>query len=349
MTPHSPKPKPQPTQEPNPKANPEPNPEPKPKPKPNPNPEPKPMLPSERDPRLWVIAGATGTGKSAAALELAESIRARGAGAEIVNADAMQVYRGMDIGTAKLTVAERRGIAHHLLDVKDPSEEATVAWYQPLARAAISRILDRGADAILVGGSGLYISSVVFDLAFPPRNDAVRAELEATHQKEGLEPLLDELRTRDAVTAAAIDQRNPRRVIRALEIARLGARQEAHLPDAPNLWQNNTSIFGLQRPRDELVRDLDERVCRMWQQGLLEEVKRLRPAIEAGKTASRAIGYAQALAQAAGAIDEAEAIAQTQVLTRRFARRQVSWFKRVPGLHWIDANVAGEQLRARID
>lgn len=289
-------------------------------------------------PRLWGVVGATGTGKSALSLDLAEALAARGRSAEIVNADAMQLYRGMDIGTAKLPVAVRRGIPHHLFDVCDPAEEATVAWYQPEARASITEILERGADAILVGGSGLYVSSVVFDFQFPPRDNVLRAQLEGELEANGVEPLLEQLRALNPRVADQVDARNPRRVVRALEVAKLGGDASVTLPEAPTLWRDNTRLLGVAAERATLVERLDRRVEQMWADGLLDEVRGLIPrGLEQGPTASRAIGYAQALAQLAGTMTESEAIAETQFLTRRYARRQVSWFKRYPNVEWLDA------------
>ncbi|MGO1801199.1 MAG: tRNA (adenosine(37)-N6)-dimethylallyltransferase MiaA [Microbacteriaceae bacterium] len=289
------------------------------------------------DRRLWAIVGATGTGKSDLALKLAEALRERGNPAEIVNADAMQLYRGMDIGTAKLPVSERRGIPHHLLDLRDVTDDAAVAWYQPLARAAIEDIHSRGGDAILVGGSGLYASSVLFDFRFPPRDQAVRERLEHELETLGAAALFARLRERDADTAARVDPKNGRRVVRALEVLEQGAQTHgAALPEKPQLWHAPTRILGVHVDRPELVERLDRRVDRMWAQGMLEESARLRDqGIERGTTAPRAIGYAQALAQLAGEKTEAEAIAETQALTRRYARRQVSWFKRYPGIEWL--------------
>ncbi|MFS0912453.1 tRNA (adenosine(37)-N6)-dimethylallyltransferase MiaA [Microbacterium sp. 179-I 3D2 NHS] len=288
-------------------------------------------------PRLWAVVGATGTGKSDFALDLADSLRASGGSAEIVNADAMQLYRGMDIGTAKLSVAERRGIPHHLLDVCDVRQEAAVAWYQPRARAAIEEIQGRGADAILVGGSGLYVSSVVYDFRFPPRDPAVRERLESELETGGLAPLLDRLRRVDPATASKIDPRNVRRVIRALEVLEQGsATHGAALPDRPALWHPRTRVIGLRVERDDLVERLDARVERMWEQGIVDEVAALRrDGLEEGGTAGRAIGYAQALGQLDGRLTRAEAIAETQALTRRYARRQVSWFARYAEIEWL--------------
>ena len=297
-------------------------------------------------PRLWAVVGATGTGKTALSLDLAEALAARGRPAEIVNADAMQLYRGMDIGTAKLPEAQRRGIRHHLLDVLDVTEEAAVAWYQDAARAVIAEIHGRGADAVLVGGSGLYVSSVLFDFRFPPRDAGVRARLEAELDAVGPGALFARLRALDPATADRIDPRNGRRIVRALEVLELGERTHgAALPEAPVLWHEPTRIVGVAVPRDELVRRLDARVESMWREGIVEEVARLREhGLDRGITARRAIGYAQALAQLAGEMTEAQAIAETQALTRRYARRQVSWFKRYEGADWVDPSTDASSL-----
>ena len=288
-------------------------------------------------PRLWAIVGATGTGKTALSIELAETLAARGRPAEIVNADAMQLYRGMDIGTAKLPESERRGIRHHLFDVLEITEDAAVAWYQDAARTAIAGIHARGADAVLVGGSGLYVSSVLYDFRFPPRDESVRARLEAELEDGGAGALFARLRALDPATAERIDPRNGRRIVRALEVLELGERTHgAALPEAPVLWHEPTMIIGVSVPRDELVARLDERVDAMWRDGLVDEVRELRErGLERGVTARRAIGYAQALAQLAGEMTEAEAIAETKALTRRYARRQVSWFKRYEAARWV--------------
>lgn len=303
--------------------------------------------PGMPQPRLWVIAGATGTGKSDLALDLADALRLRGNPAEIVNADAMQLYRGMDIGTAKLPESERRGIPHHLFDVREVDQDAAVAWYQPRAREAIQAIQASGGDAILVGGSGLYVSSVIYDFAFPPRDPAIRERLEHELAEHGVAELVARLRTLDPDTAARIDPRNERRVIRALEIVEQGsATHGAALPAEPVLWQpQRTRVIGLHVDRADLVARLDARVERMWRDGMVEEIARLRErGLEDGVTAARAIGYAQALAQLDGRMTQDEAIAQTQALTRRYARRQVSWFKRYPELQWVDAPVEAMTL-----
>lgn len=289
-------------------------------------------------PHLWAVVGATGTGKTDLSLRLAEALNARGRSAEIVNADAMQLYRGMDIGTAKLPVEGRRGIPHHLFDALDVTDEAAVAWYQRSARVSIAEIFARGGDAILVGGSGLYVSSVVYDFRFPPHDDVLRAQLESDLERDGAGALYARLRAADPVTAERIDPRNARRVVRALEVlAQGGATHGAALPSAPVLWHAATTLIGVQVERPELAPRLDARVECMWAGGLLDEVRQLRDrGLEDGVTAPRAIGYAQALAQLDGALSESEAIAETQALTRRYARRQVSWFRRYADVLWTD-------------
>ncbi|WP_179702710.1 tRNA (adenosine(37)-N6)-dimethylallyltransferase MiaA [Leifsonia naganoensis] len=286
---------------------------------------------------IVAIVGPTGTGKTDLSLALAERLRDRGQAAEVVNADAMQLYRGMDIGTAKIPPAEWRGVPHHLFDVLDVAEEATVARYQPEARAAIEAIRSRGAVPILVGGSGLYVSSVIFDFRFPGTDPELRARLEAELAEQGPGMLFRRLAEVDPQSAARIGSSNGRRIVRALEVAELtGEPVSGSLPDAPTPWRPVT-ILGLAAPREELVTRLDARVERMWEAGLQDEVRALIPlGIERGVTAGRAIGYAQALAELRGELSRTEAIAQTQQLTRRYARRQASWFKRYPDLHWLD-------------
>ncbi len=303
---------------------------------------------TNRAPTLWAVVGATGTGKTALSLDLAEALADRGVPAEIVNADAMQLYRGMDIGTAKLPPAERRGIPHHLFDVLEVTDEAAVAWYQDAARSVISQIHGRGADAILVGGSGLYVSGTVFDFRFPPHDDALRAELEAELDEHGPGVLYARLRDLDPHTAERVDPRNGRRIVRALEVLAQGERTHgAALPDAPVLWRPHTRLIGVDVAREQLVPRLDQRVADMWRAGIVGEVAALRErGLEQGVTARRAIGYAQALAQLRGELDEHDAIAQTQALTRRYARRQVSWFRRYPRLEWVEPGADAAHLAA---
>lgn len=291
------------------------------------------------EPRLIAIIGATGTGKSALALGLAERLAGTGRLAEIVNADAMQLYRGMDIGTAKVGVDERRGIPHHLLDVLDPAHEASVARYQLAAREVITDIVGRGAVPILVGGSGLYVSSVLFDFEFPGTDPAVRAALEGELAERGPGALYSRLAQLDQEAARSIGPHNGRRIVRALEVIELtGEPFGAGLPDDQRQWMP-TLILGLDTPRAELVARLDARVEAMWREGLVDEVRQLRESgVRFGATAARAIGYAQAIAQLHGDLTEEQAIEQTAALTRRYARRQVSWFRRYRDAHWLDAS-----------
>ncbi len=284
---------------------------------------------------LVVIVGATGTGKSELSLSLAQQLSSRGQPAEVVNADAMQLYRGMDIGTAKVPAGERRGIPHHMLDVLDPSDEASVSDYQRDARAAIEAVESRGAVPILVGGSGLYVSSVIHDFRFPGTDPAVRARLESELTELGPGLLYRRLHGLDPEAAAAIGPANGRRLVRALEVVEItGAPFGSGLPEGGEPWRP-TVILGLRAPREDLVAALGERAEQMWRSGLVAEAQTLRHA-GLGVTASRAIGYAQALAQLDGELTEAEAIDQTAALTRRYARRQVSWFRRYRDIAWLD-------------
>lgn len=287
-------------------------------------------------PGLIVIVGATGTGKSDLAIDLAEALIAHGRPAEIVNADAMQLYRGMDIGTAKVPVAARRGIPHHLLDIIEPSEETSVAEYQRAARARIGALQARGSTPILVGGSGLYVSSVIQDFEFPARDAAVRARLESDLERLGPAGLHARLACLDPVAAERVDPANGRRLVRALEVVELAGAFTPGLPEHRPWWQPAT-IIGLALERARLVVRLDARVEAMWRAGLVDEVRALREAPGLGRTAGRAIGYAQALAELEDRQTRAEAIAETQALTRRYARRQVSWFRRYDDVTWLDA------------
>jgi len=284
---------------------------------------------------LVVVVGATGTGKSGLSLDIAESLAERGQPVEIVNADAMQLYRGMDVGTAKLPVGDRRGIRHHMLDVLDPLEEASVADFQTDARRVIDEIESRGAWPLLVGGSGLYVSSVIYDFEFPGTDATIRERLEAELVSTGPGMMHRRLLAVDPVAAEAIGPSNGRRLVRALEVFELtGKPFGSGLPADDALWRPAT-IFGLRAPRDELVARLDERVDEMWRDGLVAEVEGLLPH-GFGVTAGRAIGYAQATAQIRGELTEAEAIEQTAMFTRKYARRQVSWFRRYDAIDWLD-------------
>ena len=293
---------------------------------------------------LIAIVGATGTGKSDFALDLAEAFGRVGRVAEVVNADAMQLYRGMDIGTAKLPPEARRGVPHHLLDVLDVAQEASVAAYQPDARAVIDEIVARDGVALLVGGSGLYVSSVIHDFRFPGTDAAIRARLEAELVALGPGLLHARLRDIDPETAASIDAQNGRRIVRALEVIELtGEPKAARLPDEPVPWREHR-IVHLRSDRARLVERLDARVERMWRDGLVGEVEALVPqGLERSVTARKAIGYAQALAELHGRMSRGDAVAETQQLTRTYARRQVGWFRRYADATTIDADDAVER------
>lgn len=288
--------------------------------------------------QLIAIVGSTGTGKSELALRIAEAIRNEGSAAEIVNADAMQLYRGMDIGTAKLPVLERRGIEHHLIDVLEVTEESTAAEYQKLARSKILEIQSRGAVPILVGGSMLYVAAVLNNFEFPVRDKDLRARLEQELVELGPAAMHQKLAELDATAASRIDPENGRRIVRALEIVTLtGEPFAAALPDEIESWQEVLEI-GLRMDREVLVSRLEERVRMMWGKGMVEETKALvSRGLRESVTAGYAIGYAQALAQLDGDMDEEQAIESTTKLTQKYARRQMSWFKRDTRINWLDA------------
>jgi tRNA dimethylallyltransferase len=298
--------------------------------------------------KLIAVVGATGTGKSELALSLAEKLSAQGLKAEIVNADAMQLYRGMDIGTAKLPLNERRGVEHHLIDVLQISQESTAAEYQKLARAQILELQALGTVPILVGGSMLYVASCLNNFEFPDRDQELRAQLEAELTEHGPLHMHKKLEQLDEVAASRIIKENGRRIVRALEIVMLtGEPFAAALPEKVDSWQPVLE-FGLRMDRELLLPRLEERVQGMWQKGLVQEVESLIPnGLRDSKTASVAIGYAQALGFIDGELTRDEAIASTVQLTQRYARRQVSWFKRDDRINWLEAldpNVVGQAL-----
>lgn len=283
---------------------------------------------------LIAVVGPTASGKSDLAVELA--LRLDG---EVVNADALQLYRGMDIGTAKLTPAERRGVPHHQLDVLGVTQEASVATFQRHARAAIAAIRGRGRRPILAGGSGLYVRAVLDTLDIPPTDPAVRADLEAELARVGAAALHDRLARHDPAAARAILPGNGRRIVRALEVITLTGRPfTATLPTAE--YHQPTVQVGLSVPRPVLDERIERRVDRMWGAGLVAEVTGLvAEGLRSGRTASRALGYAQVLALLDGELDEAAARSDTIVATRRLARRQQSWFGRDHRIAWVNHDV----------
>lgn len=287
--------------------------------------------------QLLAVVGPTGTGKSDLALDLVEALAARGEPAEIINCDSMQFYRGMDIGTAKLAAGERRGIPHHLLDWLEVRSESTAAEYQSVARSLIEKLQSEGVRPILVGGSMLYIAAVLNNFEFPERDEALRAQLEEELLQVGVTEMYRKLLALDPDTASRIDPSNPRRIVRALEIVTItGEPFAAALPEMPEAWIPSVQI-GLRAERDVLVPRLAKRAEAMWQKGLLAEVEGLIPeGIREGKTSSRAIGYAQALAQLDGELTQTQAIEQTALLTSRYARRQMSWFRRDTRINWLE-------------
>jgi tRNA dimethylallyltransferase len=282
--------------------------------------------------KVIVICGATATGKSDIALDIAEQI-----GAEIINADSMQLYRGMDIGTAKLKVSERRKIAHHMLDVLDVTEDSTVAWYQECARSAIAEIHGRGLHAVIVGGTGLYIKAILDDLNFPDTDPQVRANLEKLGEEFGAHYLFERLQELDPAAALAIDRANIRRIIRALEVIEItGKPFTANLPREDSSRFPHALQFGLVMDREHLRDRIDLRVDRMWQEGFVAEVDQLiTEGIRRGTTAQRALGYSQILAMRDGKLSEDEAKEETKRASRQYARRQETWFSRDQRIQWV--------------
>ncbi|MCE6997632.1 tRNA (adenosine(37)-N6)-dimethylallyltransferase MiaA [Saccharothrix sp. S26] len=279
------------------------------------------------------VVGPTATGKSDLAVRLAVELNG-----EVVNADAMQLYRGMDIGTAKITEPERHGIPHHLLDVLDVTETASVAAYQREARATVERLLAADRTPVLVGGSGLYVQAVLDDLVFPGTDEKIRTQLEHELSIFGSETLHGRLAQLDPAAALAILPSNGRRVVRALEVIELtGQPFSATLPK-PGPARYGTVLIGLDRDVPELDERVDARVTRMFDQGLVDEVRDLEArGLRDGRTASRALGYQQVLAAFDGECSIEEAAAATAQATRRFVRKQRSWFRRDRRVTWFDA------------
>ena len=288
---------------------------------------------------LIAIVGPTAVGKSDLAVDLALAL-----GGEVVNADSMQLYRGMDIGTAKLTMAERRGVPHHLLDVWDVTRTASVAEYQVLAADVIDDIEARGRVPVLVGGSGLYIRAALGDLDFPGTDEEIRVRLESELASDGPRGLYQRLQTADPIAAAAILPSNGRRIVRALEVMELSGRPfSATLPDYDSGRPAVQLGLGIDRP--ELDRRIEARVDRMWDAGFEAEVRALAAiGLREGRTASRALGYQQVLRALDGEWTSEQAREETARATRRFARRQESWFRRDPRISWL---ASGESMATR--
>ena len=282
-------------------------------------------------PPIVAIVGPTAAGKSDLSLDIAERL-----GGEVVNTDSMQVYRGMDIGTAKLPVEERRGIPHHLLDLLEVDEPATVAEFQGWARAVIEDCRGRGVTPVLVGGSALYTRAILDRFEFPGTDPAVRYQLEQELAAAGPEAMHRRLTAVDADAAARIIPTNGRRVVRALEVIAITGRPfSATLPELAYFYDDAHQV-GVDIPRPVLDERIALRVQRMWDAGFVEEVRRLADrGLREGRTANRALGYQQVLAFLDGEITEDEAREQTIAGTRRFARRQDSWFRKDPRITWV--------------
>ena len=284
---------------------------------------------------LIVIGGATASGKSALALDVAERI-----GAEIVNADSMQLYKGMDIGTAKVPFEERRGIPHHMLDALEVTEESSVADYQREARALIDSRLAQDIPVVVVGGTGLYIKALIDELNFPDRDPDVRERLFAESEELGATAMHQRLAALDADAAAVIPEQNLRRVIRALEVIELtGEPYAASLPRDERSYYPQAQQFAIRVEREVLNERISERVAQMWRDGFLPEVEKLvAQGLRDGRTARAAIGYAQVLAALEGQISIDLAMDETVTSTRQYARRQATWFGREKRISWLEGS-----------
>ena len=291
---------------------------------------------------LIIVCGATATGKSELAVSLAKEINA-----EVVNADSMQVYKGMDIGTAKLTNEERGGITHHLIDVLDIKDEANVAWYQQIAREKIDQILSTGKSVVVVGGTGLYIKAILDDLNFPDTDPAVRQKITDQAEKLGNDVMHERLAKLDPAAALAIPKENIRRVIRALEVIELtGKPFTANLPRQESSKYPDAKQFGLVLDRGNLDEKIDKRVEDMWAKGFAREVSTLMTkGLEQSGTAKKALGYMQIMNYLNGESDEAFAKEETKRVTRAYARRQETWFSKDERIKWL----APESNSARLE
>ena len=291
---------------------------------------------------LIIICGATATGKSDLAVSLAKKIDA-----EVVNADSMQLYKGMDIGTAKLTTAERNGIAHHLIDILDIKDDANVAWYQQIAREKIDQILSSGKSVVVVGGTGLYIKAILDDLNFPDTDPIVRQKITDEAERLGNDVMHERLAKLDPAASLAIPKENIRRVIRALEVIELtGKPFTANLPRQESSKYPDAKQFGLVLDRENLDEKIDKRVEDMWTKGFAREVSILMTqGLEQAGTAKKALGYIQIMNYLNGESDEAFAKEETKRVTRAYARRQETWFSRDERIKWL----APESNSARLE
>ena len=288
-------------------------------------------MPGAHEVPIVAVVGATAAGKTSLSLDLAEAL-----GGEIVNTDAMQVYRGMDVGTAKLPPGERRGIPHHLLDLLSVRQPATVAEFQGWARTAITDLRAAGTTPVLVGGSALYTRAILDRFEFPGTDDAVRARLEAELAAEGPAALHRRLGDVDPEAAATIRPDNGRRVVRALEVVEITGRPYAATLPGLEYADPHTVQIGLEIDRPTLDARIERRVAEMFDAGLVAEVERLLvEGLAEGRTASRAIGYREVTAHLAGELTLDEARERTVVATRRFARRQLGWWRKDPRIAWV--------------
>ena len=283
--------------------------------------------------KLIVICGATATGKSDLAVAVAKEIDA-----QVINADSMQLYKGMDIGTAKLTITERNGVEHHLIDVLDIKDDANVAWYQNLARNKIDEVMAAGQSVVVVGGTGLYIKSILDDLNFPDTNPDVRQKITDEAENLGNEIMHQKLAKLDPAAALAIPKENLRRIIRALEVIELtGKPFTANLPREESSRYPNAQQFGLALDRDNLDNKIDERVESMWAKGFAREVSLLMTqGLEQATTAKKALGYSQLMDYLNGECSEDFAKEETKSTTKAYARRQQTWFARDSRINWLE-------------
>ena len=291
---------------------------------------------------LTVICGATATGKSELAVALAKELNA-----EVVNADSMQVYKGMDIGTAKLTITQRDGVVHHIIDVLEISEEANVSWYQQLARDKIDELISLGKSVVVVGGTGLYIKAILDDLNFPDTDPQVRDKITEQADQLGNEIMHGKLAKLDPAAALAIPKENIRRVIRALEVIELtGKPFTANLPRQESSKYPNAKQFGLVLDRSNLDEKIDQRVDDMWAKGFVREVSLLMTqGLEQATTAKKALGYSQIMSYLNGECDEEFAKQETKRVTRAYARRQETWFSRDDRIKWL----APDSMQIRLE